>query len=165
MTCGIAIPVAGKVVLATGSRVLHDTRKLPDIPKILTLTGGFSALSAGTLTAESLALKAYRGMSSKSIDKWADLLVGLDLKADDTGVEFLVVREGNLWRIDTDGVLYSNLKVLQTIGSGADMAFGYIGASKPPTTVKQAEALALRCLKFVSQHMVCEGPPFITKVV
>lgn len=162
MTCGIAIPVDGQVVLASGSRILAGTRKLPPMDKILTLPGGHTALSAGTLTAERKALVLLK--PDLSMRSWTDLMINLDIPSDD-GVEFLVAKDGCLWRVDTDGIFYEDIQICQTIGSGADIALGYLGASRTPKTVKQAETLALRCLAFVSEHLVCEGPPFTVEVV
>lgn len=170
MTCGIAIPVEGKVVLASGSRILAGTHMLPEMNKVLSLPGGYTALSAGTLKAERRALVALRNLianhpgESDILTMWTDLLVGLDIPSDD-GMEFLIAKDGCLWQLDTDGTFYEDLKTFQTIGSGESIAFGYLGASSTPKTVVQAKALALRCLKFVSQHMVCEGPPFTVEVV
>lgn len=164
MTCGIAIPVDGKIVLASGTRILADTHIMPQMNKVLTLPGGYMALSAGTLKAERRALAALRELKKPDLAVWTDALVAMDIPSDD-GMEFLLAKDGKLWQLDTDGTFYENLQTFKTIGTGADVAFGFLGASRTPQTVKQAKALALRCLKFVSEHMVCEGPPFTVEVV
>jgi len=169
MTCGIAIPVDGKVVLASGSRILAGTHKMPDSKKILKI-GAFTAVSAGMLKAERLSLIQFYAISSPApisfpqlIETWANSLVELNIPSED-GIEFLVAVGDCLWFVDSDGVVMEHSEGFLTIGSGGDMARGFLGASKKPKTVEEAEKLALRCLKYVSLHMVCEGPPFATEV-
>ena len=169
MTCGIAIPVEGHVVLASGSRILAGTHRMPDLEKILPLCG-FQTLCSGTLYAERRCRKllveqraSIQGKADVNLEQWADAIANLEIPSE-LGAEFILAKGRELYRIDTDGAFYPNLKTYQTIGSGGDIALGYLGASRAPKTVEQAKKLALNCLKFVSEHMVCEGPPFTVEV-
>jgi len=168
MTTGIAIPIGGHVVLASGSRVLADTHLMPNMNKIVTLELGYMTLGAGCLKAFRSCFREYEllaevGDFDNIIRIWCDKISDLNIESDD-GAEFLVAKGCRLWLVDTDGTYYENITTPMTVGSGADMAKGFLGGSPRPKTVEQAKKLALKALHFVSQHMVCEGPPFTVEV-
>lgn len=159
MTCGLCIPVPeeGLIVLASGSRILSGTLKFPDVSKIMNLPGDYTAISAGQMSVERKILKGFEELDEPGIAGFADIIADVCDEVDNA--EFIIARDGEAWQIDADGVIYKLSKV-QTIGTGADMAKGFLGACRKPKTVAQAKRLALKCLKFVSSQYVCEGPPF-----
>ena len=158
MTCGLCIPIPeeGVVVLASGSRILSGTLKFPDVSKILSLPGGYTAISAGQMSVERSILKGFDALDEPDMIGFADVISHV---CDEDNAEFIIAKDGEAWQIDSDGVIFS-LSSVQTLGTGGDMAKGFLGACRKPKTVAQAKRLALKCLKFVSSQYVCEGPPF-----
>lgn len=138
---------------------MSGTRLEHPVPKIH-LAAGYTIVAAGSLGSIHRWIRRCAALESADIDTLAELAASVP----ESHLEAIVVRRGELWILDGDGVALS-ASGPQAIGSGSDVARGYLGASPAPRSVAAARRLALRALGFVATVYVCEGPPFETRTV
>lgn len=164
MTCLIAIPVAGRVVLACDTLILEGDIRHPPASKMREVAPGMWLAWCGELGAGQHAARALQAVDEEL--SWGDLdrIAGLLREEVGQGSSFLLVAEGGIAAIDADGAVCVYEEPI-ALGSGALFALGFMAAHEPCATVSEARALALDALEACAQLQASVGAPFLVEVV
>ncbi|NIV38882.1 MAG: hypothetical protein GWN58_58540 [Anaerolineae bacterium] len=135
MTVLVARRSAGRIELVADSRSVEDSTGayIDGVQKIWAYERGAFGYS-GSVAAFAAAADAYYEMlENLEPEKWGQrmrkIMLDLELKEAESFFDMLVWRDGRLWHLQHDGcVLPIDARPIYAIGSGADIAIGYLHA-------------------------------------
>jgi len=163
LTCCIGIHTPEGILIAADTCIQASNMIYERAPKIFRAKRGLLA-TAGSAGATDLIADEWM-KSTGSLDAIQKLLRA-DLKTRPDGIDatFLWAGSAGLRALDGCGSVSRSKFSYCAVGSGEEIAIGYLGASKLVRTLDDAESLAKRTLSFVSQCVCNVRPPFQVEV-